>query len=97
GIEDFGITALEAISQQTPVVIHHQSGVSELIKHKKTGIHLQELTVNGLIDAIEQLDVTSFSKQEMTKVVSTYNTEKFKSNIKQVLTRLWKEHYGKQS
>lgn len=95
GIEDFGITALEAINQHTPAIIHNKSGVAELIKHKKTGIHLQELSVNGLIEAIDQLEKTSFSTKEMSQLIDGYQTKEFKKNIQQLVTSLWKEHYGK--
>jgi glycosyltransferase involved in cell wall biosynthesis len=95
GIEDFGITALEAINQHTPAIIHVESGVAELIKDAKTGIHLQELSVNGLIEAIDQLEKTTFSTKEMSQLIDHYQTNKFKKNIQQLLTSLWKEHYGK--
>jgi glycosyltransferase involved in cell wall biosynthesis len=95
GIEDFGITALESLAAGTPVILHTDSGAAELISHKKTGIHLQEVSVNGLIDAIEQLEQTTFLKQEMKKTVAKYDTTQFKNNIQQVVTTLWKEHYVK--
>jgi len=95
GIEDFGITPLEALTQETPSIVHFESGVAELLRHKKTGIHLQELTVNGLIEALEQIESTSFSTAEMKKVVTKNSTKQFKKTIQQVVTTLWKEHYVK--
>lgn len=97
GIEDFGITALEALNQHTPVIIHHQSGVAELLIDKKTGIHLQDLTVNDLMRAIRQIESGEFSREAMRTVVREHNTTAFKARFKEVVTTLWRQQYVKLS
>lgn len=97
GIEDFGITALESLNQHTPVVIHHQSGVAELIIEEKMGIHLQDLTVNDLMRAIRQIESGDFSREAMKQVIKEHTTAAFKTRFKEVVTTLWREQYVKLS
>lgn len=61
GLEDFGLTALEAASLGTPTILHAKSGASEVLQHSKSAIHISEETTEQLIQAIKLMDTTSLS------------------------------------
>jgi len=85
GIEDFGITALEAANLGTPSILHAKSGVSEILTHNTASIHISEESVSALAEGIEQLAHTSFSIASLQKQANTCSTNvftrKFKENV----------------
>lgn len=95
GIEDFGITALEAVSLGTPAIVHKDSGAAELIIDGKTGILLQDDSVNGLIKAIKKAHERSFDPAIMKSSLDSYRPNIFREKWVSVVETLWKEHYDK--
>lgn len=55
GIEDFGITPLEAMAAGAPVIALGQGGVTETVT-SETGVFFTEQTVESLIGAIERVE-----------------------------------------
>ncbi|OGG26314.1 hypothetical protein A3A59_03705 [Candidatus Gottesmanbacteria bacterium RIFCSPLOWO2_01_FULL_42_10] len=53
--EGFGLTVLEAASQQTPTVCFRVNGLKELVKDKTTGIVVAEETANALAHELTNL------------------------------------------
>jgi glycosyltransferase involved in cell wall biosynthesis len=71
--EPFGITALEAISHETPVILSRQSGVSEVLKHAlKVDFwdidKMADLIINGLIHNELRQDMLVMAREEIKKV-----------------------------
>lgn len=91
--EDFGITALEAVSYGTPVVIHSKSGVAELLKNHVHGYHIDEVTQENLADAYNFIQNHTFDPSTLSKHVEQYFTERFVQQWKTTSTNYWKEHY----
>jgi glycosyltransferase involved in cell wall biosynthesis len=71
--EPFGISALEAISHETPVIISKQSGVSEVLSHAlKVDFwdvnKLADLIVNTLLHKELRQDIVSMAKEELKRL-----------------------------
>jgi len=71
--EPFGITALEAISFDTPVIISKQSGVSEVIEHAlKVDFwdvnRMADLIINSLVHPELRLDLVSMAREELKQL-----------------------------
>jgi len=71
--EPFGITALEAISQETPVILSRQSGVSEVLNHAlKVDFwdveRMADLIINGLLHDELRADMIRMAREEVKKV-----------------------------
>lgn len=71
--EPFGISALEAINCNIPVLISKQSGVAEVIAHAlKFDFwdvdRLADLMINGLIHQELREDLTSMAREELKKI-----------------------------
>jgi glycosyltransferase involved in cell wall biosynthesis len=96
GLEDFGITALEAIAVGRPAVVYHQSGVAEIITDGKTGIHLNKLTVDGLVEAMKELEAKSFDSQHLVQSVRKYATTTFVQNMQTRILEYWKQFTAQQ-
>lgn len=91
GEEDFGIVALEALSHYRPVLINANSGASELIEHKKSGLHLKKLDVEGLESAILEARKYDFDPAIMSRCLRQHNAQTFKKQFKQAVLDALKE------
>ena len=71
--EPFGISALEAISYDTPVIISRQSGVSEVLSHAlKVDFwdidRLSDLIINALVHEELRSDMVSMAREEVKRL-----------------------------
>lgn len=71
--EPFGISALEAISCETPVIISRQSGVAEVLAHAlKVDFwdldRLADLMVNALLHDELRADMVSMAREEIRRI-----------------------------
>jgi len=55
GVEDFGLTPLEAMAQGTPVLAYRKGGAKETIIEGKTGEFFDELTPQSLYQGLLRL------------------------------------------
>ncbi|PIR59096.1 MAG: hypothetical protein COU69_01755 [Candidatus Pacebacteria bacterium CG10_big_fil_rev_8_21_14_0_10_56_10] len=83
GEEDFGITALEAVGQGTPVVLNRRSGVSELLK---AGVH------GELIDRVGESTVTAATRRA---VATNYQTAIMRATAQKYNTSRFQERFGR--
>jgi glycosyltransferase involved in cell wall biosynthesis len=91
GIEDFGITALEASAEGVPAILNMNSGAAEIIKHQKHGIHIKIETVRSLIKAIALREKTNFDSKLLKKNLTKYDTNSFAANFQQQVNNIIKE------
>lgn len=96
GLDDFGITALEANLFGKAVIINQLSGASELVGHRKHGLHMKYeegdslvRITNNLIDSLLLFEKTKFDSRQLQKNALKYDTSKFASNFKQVLDKAY--------
>ena len=71
--EPFGISALEAINYDTPVIISRQSGVSEVLGHAlKVDFwdidRMADLIINGLLHDELRQDMISMARDELKRL-----------------------------
>lgn len=91
GEEDFGIVALEALTHGKPVLINANSGASELIEDKKSGLLLKRLDLEGLKSAILEVKKYDFDPAIMSRCLKQHNEETFKKQFKQAVINALKE------
>ncbi len=77
GIEDFGITALQANLYGKPVILHYKSGAAEIIKNEIHGLHIQEESRAALIAAMKKLAATNFDPELLSKNAQRFNSQSF--------------------
>lgn len=90
GIEDFGITPLEAQACGTPVVGLAKGGLLETVIHKKTGILYKNADSGGLREGILQFKRHKFSEAQIRANVERYSEERFQQKISSFLDELIK-------
>ena len=81
GIEDFGLTILEAQSFGKPVIAFRAGGALETIVENKTGLFFSEQTSESLSAAIKQFSDMAIDPKDCIGNVQKYNFEKFKESF----------------
>lgn len=56
GIEDYGITPIEAASAGVPTLAYGEGGALETVSDGRTGLHFHEQTVDSLCECIERFE-----------------------------------------
>ena len=97
GLEDFGITPVEANACGKPVIFYNKGGVKESIlntKKKKTGIGFDKQTHQDLQEAIKKFEILKQNNKEIIDDKNVYklqsekfSEERFEKNFKNILTK----------
>lgn len=88
GIEDFGLTSLEAQALGKPVIAFKEGGALETVIPGKTGIFFDEQTEESLRSALLRLDSLKIDPQDCIKNAANFSKEKFIANFKQTVDHL---------
>ncbi|MCB9800786.1 MAG: glycosyltransferase [Pseudomonadales bacterium] len=81
GLEDFGITALEAATLGTPSILHAESGVSEVLKNQESAIHIHEESVLAVQTALSQLTTINWRSSTLQAQATSCSTKVFTSKM----------------
>ena len=94
GVDDFGITALEAQSCNTPVIAFASGGAMETVT-EQTGLFFAEQKVEALCEAVEKMERTwkNYVSEGFRKQTSRFGREQFKKQMAHAIEygyRQWK-------
>ena len=84
GIEDFGITPLEAIAFGTPVISYKKGGVLETIT-EDTGLFFEEQTEKSLKEAVQRFEKKPFVINKEPAYFRDFSPEIFKQRFKDMV------------
>lgn len=88
GIEDFGITPLEAQTLGKPVIAYGEGGALETVIPAKTGMFFKEQTVESLMDALKAFDDKNFDEVGCRKNAKKFSKDNFKKSFKEKVAKL---------
>jgi glycosyltransferase involved in cell wall biosynthesis len=80
GLEDFGITPIEAMAAGTPVIAYKAGGALDYIT-PKTGLFFDKQTVDSLMDALQRFDALKFNQKDLTDQAKQFDKSVFKEKI----------------
>lgn len=81
GVEDFGITPVEAQACGTPVIAFAAGGALETVIEGKTGLFFTEQTAEALNRAIDKTDKMTFNPNEMRRNSLKFSKDAFRKNF----------------
>ncbi len=81
GIEDFGITMVEALAAGTPVIAFKGGGAEEIIKDGKNGLFFDKPTPESLELKLNEFNPHKFNATEIINSSECFSIDRFKSEI----------------
>ncbi len=87
GVEDFGISPVEAMAAGKPVVAFNQGGATETIEDGVTGVLFDDQSATGLAAAIERLDGITFDRQILRARAELFDRQHFFAAWRALLAR----------
>ncbi len=82
GIEDFGITAIEALAAGTPLLAYRAGGALDFVIPGKTGLFFDSLEPRMLAEAINNFSKASFDQNYIQKFASKFSQKQFQEQMK---------------
>ena len=81
GIDDFGITPLEAMAAGTPVIAYKVGGAVDYVIDRDTGRFFDEQTVDSLAKIVASFDERALSRESIILKAQEFSPEIFRNNI----------------
>lgn len=82
GLDDFGITAVEAMASGTPVIAYKAGGALDYIKPGVTGEFFERQTATALARAVREFKATSYSSAAIRASAQRFSKEVFQKNMR---------------
>ena len=87
-VEDFGITAIEAMASGKPVIAYGEGGASETVLPGVTGEHLEAQTWADIGNAVIRFDASKYDPDIIRKHAERFSTEQFHRTFEMMLDHL---------
>lgn len=96
GVEDFGITPLEAQASGKAVIAYKEGGVLETVKEDETGLFFEEQTAEALVDAVKRFEdiEKQFESERCRQNAARFSPERFRSAIKDFLIGTYPSYFS---
>ncbi|MBB3108564.1 glycosyltransferase involved in cell wall biosynthesis [Paenibacillus phyllosphaerae] len=92
GVEDFGITPLEANACGRPVIAYYEGGALDTIKEGLNGLFFKEQNANSLANVLSSFNERNWDSNSVRKHAETFNEQIFmknlESNIKTLIDKI---------
>ncbi|MFW7381200.1 MAG: glycosyltransferase [Oligoflexus sp.] len=82
GVEDFGITAIEAMAAGTPVIAFQAGGALDFIQPNKTGLFFTEALPESLAACLETFEKSHFSTVDLQNFARDFTKGQFLTRMK---------------
>jgi glycosyltransferase involved in cell wall biosynthesis len=89
GLEDFGITPVQAQAAGRPVIAYGGGGALDTVIPGKTGEHFLEMTVDSLAAAMESLDASAYNPPAIRAHAQKFDTQVFNRQMTAFVEQAW--------
>ena len=77
GVEDFGITIVEAMAAGTPVIALDAGGARDSVEPGRSGLLFAEPTTSSLVAALREADDLDWDRREVSASARRFTEERF--------------------
>lgn len=89
GLEDFGITPVQAQAAGRPVIAYAGGGALDTVIPGKTGEHFHQMTVDSLADTLMRFDAQAYAPGILREHALQFDTSVFNRQISDYIDRSW--------
>jgi glycosyltransferase involved in cell wall biosynthesis len=89
GLEDFGITPVQAQAAGRPVIAYGGGGALDTVIPGKTGEHFHELTVDSLADVMRRFDASCYDPRIIRAHAERFDSRLFQQQITGYVDQAW--------
>jgi glycosyltransferase involved in cell wall biosynthesis len=90
GLDDFGITAVEALASGTPVIAYKGGGALDYVVEHRTGLFFDEPSAQSLAMAINTFNEQEYTTKDIKAFANRFSKESFQKTIHKTLLDLLK-------
>lgn len=95
-IEDFGITAIEAMASGRPVIAYPRGGAMETVTPGVTGTFIDEQSWEAIADTVIRFKPESFDPMRIRSHAVSFDTLRFQDRFKRYVEESWRAFNTKQ-
>ncbi len=91
GVEDFGITPLEAMASGAPVIAYGEGGAAETVVDGVTGLFFRPQTVEALMEAVNRVEsgAIAFEEAACRARAALFAKERFQEEMREKIRAAW--------
>jgi glycosyltransferase involved in cell wall biosynthesis len=93
GLEDFGITPVQAQAAGRPVIAFGGGGALDTVLPGKTGEHFAEMTVESLAHVMQTFDPLRYDHRFMRQHALQFDTQLFNKQITDYVHSVWEARH----
>lgn len=84
-IEDFGLVALEAMNQGTPVIAYKAGGAQDTVRDGVNGVFFEKQSEESLTEVIERFELLEFDRNDIHKSIEKFSFEYFEQKLSHII------------
>lgn len=88
-LEDFGITAVEAMASGRPVIAFGGGGATETVTEGQTGVFFKKQNWESLLDTLLNFDHSAWEAETIRAQAMKFDTTNFQNKIRQLVESRW--------
>ncbi len=85
GVEDFGLTMVEAMGLGKPVIVYRKGGALEIVKEGETGEFFYPQTTKSLIAVLRKFDSKKYASSECIVQAKKFDISLFKKSFEKIV------------
>ena len=92
GLDDFGITPVEAMASGTPVIAYKAGGALDYIRPGITGEFFERQTSGSLVESLKKFDQSAYDSQGIQTYAKQFTTEVFQKSMQVFIEKTYRSH-----
>lgn len=89
GLDDFGISAVEALAAGTPLIAYQAGGALDYVEPGKTGLFFKPQTAEALGKVLQNFSAKKFDYTKIRQAAQTYRPERFRDELSDFINHVW--------
>ncbi len=85
GLDDFGITPVEAMAAGCPVIAYKAGGALDYVVDKQTGLFFEKQDITSLTNALKAFNTLKFREEIVVKKAVSFSPERFRVQIRELI------------